>query len=81
MQGRGPERLQLLCLHHAPAIIWHRLLSVIGREDLVDDPHFAGNPDRARHTLEVDAIIVDWTRSRTKVEVMDAEPDIHRDWY
>jgi formyl-CoA transferase len=50
---------------------WHRLLSVIGREDLKDDPRFATNADRVRNETDVDAIILEWTRSRTKLEVME----------
>ncbi|MBV9734352.1 MAG: CoA transferase [Acidisphaera sp.] len=49
---------------------WRRLLAVIGREDLVDDPRFATGLARSQHAAELDAIIGEWTRGRDKHEAM-----------
>jgi formyl-CoA transferase len=50
---------------------WERLLKVIGREELLDDPRFATPKSRFEHREEVDAIISEWTRARDKREVME----------
>ena len=50
---------------------WHRLLKVIGREDLANDPRFSTSEARAKHVDEVDALLSEWTREQTKVEAMD----------
>src|SRR5581483_6582552 len=41
------------------------------RDDLLDDPRFATNRDRVEHIDAVDALIVAWTKERTKIEVME----------
>jgi formyl-CoA transferase len=70
-QGDGPNDYCFIYTTRAGNHHWHRLLSVIGREDLLDDPRFATNADRVQHIDEVDAIILNWTRDRTKIEVME----------
>jgi formyl-CoA transferase len=50
---------------------WERLLKVIGRDDLLDDPRFATPQARADHVGEVDAIIQAWCRDKSKYEVME----------
>jgi formyl-CoA transferase len=50
---------------------WERLLKVIGREDLLDDPRFATPQARADHVGEVDAIVQAWCRDKSKYEVME----------
>ena len=49
---------------------WGRLMRLIGREDLIDDPRFATGAARVQHEAEVDAIITEWTRQHTKEEAM-----------
>ena len=51
---------------------WSRLCKVMGREDLIDDPRFATPDVRVKNDAELDAIIADWTRTRTKHEAMAA---------
>ncbi len=51
---------------------WKRLLEVIGRTDLADDPRFATPESRYEHREEVDRIITEWTSKRTKQEAMEA---------
>jgi formyl-CoA transferase len=49
---------------------WQRLLKVIGREDLIDDPRFATREARGQHEAEIDRIVSDWTRQHDKHEAM-----------
>jgi formyl-CoA transferase len=49
---------------------WNRLLAVIGRDDLKDDPRFATPEERYRNREAVDALISAWTKDRDKFEVM-----------
>jgi CoA:oxalate CoA-transferase len=48
---------------------WPKLLSAMGREDLLDDPRFKSHPDRAAQMEETEAIVTAWTSTRTKAEV------------
>ncbi|MDO9534919.1 MAG: CoA transferase [Bacillota bacterium] len=50
---------------------WEKLLEVIGREDILDDPRFATPETRYQHNSEVDAIISAWTLKKTKYEAME----------
>ena len=50
---------------------WERLLEIIGRSDVLDDPRFATPESRYQHRREVDAMISDWTRRKTKHEAME----------
>ncbi|TMJ60184.1 MAG: hypothetical protein E6G83_20305 [Alphaproteobacteria bacterium] len=47
-----------------------RLLKVIGREDLIEDPRFATREARGQHEAEIDQILSDWTRRHEKHEAM-----------
>jgi formyl-CoA transferase len=50
---------------------WDRLLNIMGREELRDDPRFATPNDRWEHRDEVNAIVTEWTSQRDKREVME----------
>jgi formyl-CoA transferase len=50
---------------------WGRLMRLIGREELIDDPRYATGSARVEHEAEVDAIITEWTRKHTKEEAME----------
>jgi formyl-CoA transferase len=50
---------------------WERLLSAIGREDLIDDPRFSSPENRIDHQDEVDALLSEWTSQRGKREAME----------
>jgi len=50
---------------------WRKLLEVIGRTDLADDPRFATPESRYEHRHEIDEIISAWTRQHTKREAME----------
>jgi crotonobetainyl-CoA:carnitine CoA-transferase CaiB-like acyl-CoA transferase len=49
---------------------WHRLLEVIGREDLKDVPEYAGQVTRIKYVEEIDAIVGKWTKRRTVDEMI-----------
>lgn len=48
---------------------WRSVLEVIGREDLLTDPRFRHNTDRAAHMGAVDELVEEWTRQRSREEV------------
>lgn len=50
---------------------WKRLLQVIGRTDLENDPRFATPESRYEHREVIDEIISEWTKKRTKNEAME----------
>jgi len=49
---------------------WTRLLKLVGREDLINDPRYATPQARFERETEVDAIIAQWTRTQTKHQAM-----------
>jgi len=49
---------------------WHRLLEVIGREDLKDIPEYASQATRIKYVEEIEAIVEKWTRRRTVDEMI-----------
>ena len=51
---------------------WRRLVRVIGREDLLDDPRLKDGEARSEHRDIVDGAITAWTSKRPKQEVMEA---------
>ena len=66
----GPNDYVYLFTSHANPEHWRRLLKVIGREDLLDDPRFATREARGQHEPEIDAMISEWTRRHDKHEAM-----------
>lgn len=51
--------------------IFKRLMLLIGRQDLADDPGLARNDGRAMRSEELDAAIEDWTQTLTLEQVLD----------
>jgi len=49
---------------------WGRLMRLVGRPELIDDPRYATGAARIEREAEVDAIITAWTRQHTKEEAM-----------
>lgn len=45
--------------------------NLIGRPDLVDNPDYCTREGRQAHSDEIDRIVSDWTRQRTKMEAME----------
>jgi formyl-CoA transferase len=70
-KGGGPNDFVYLTTSRANPEHWSRLMKIIGREDLIDDPRFATGNDRAAHEKELDAIIGEWTQQHDKREAME----------
>ncbi|MCH8155187.1 MAG: CoA transferase [Proteobacteria bacterium] len=70
-KGDGPNDYCYIYSTRANNSHWERLLAVIGRQDLRDDPRFATPQGRADHIDEVDAVLEPWVAERDKREVME----------
>jgi crotonobetainyl-CoA:carnitine CoA-transferase CaiB-like acyl-CoA transferase len=66
----GPNDYVYLLTSRANPEHWPRLLKLIGREDLIGDPRYDKATARAEREPEVNEIIIEWTRQRTKQEAM-----------
>jgi len=55
----------------AGSVHWERLLEVIGREELKDDPRFATPEARREHVRQVDTLIGEWMKDYSKLEAME----------
>jgi formyl-CoA transferase len=60
-----------LFMHVSSNEQWYRLLGVVGREDLKDDPRFATPVTRGAHRQETNQVVIDWLRDKTKIEAME----------
>ena len=49
---------------------WHRLLKLLGREELIGDPRYETATARGERMDEVNAMVADWTKRRDKHEAM-----------
>jgi crotonobetainyl-CoA:carnitine CoA-transferase CaiB-like acyl-CoA transferase len=47
---------------------WQRLMTAIGRKDVLEDPRFATFTDRTAHEDEIDAIIAEWAAGKSLEE-------------
>ncbi|HQT77423.1 MAG: hypothetical protein B7Z80_07150 [Rhodospirillales bacterium 20-64-7] len=70
-QGGGPNDYVYVYTSRANPEHWRRLLGVIGREDLADDPRYATPAARAEHRQEVDEMVAAWTRRHSKHQAME----------
>jgi formyl-CoA transferase len=70
-KGGGPNDYCYIYTTRAGNHHWERLLHVIGRDDLLDDPRFADNEARYANRDAVDEVIRPWVAQRTKHEVME----------
>ena len=52
--------------------IYKRLMSLIGRDDLGNDPRLAQNDGRSQHAELIDGAIAEWTAQRDRDEVIEA---------
>ncbi len=50
---------------------WYRLLDVVGRPELRDDPRFATPVIRGAHREETNQVVIDWLKDKTKIEAME----------
>jgi crotonobetainyl-CoA:carnitine CoA-transferase CaiB-like acyl-CoA transferase len=66
----GPNDYVWIMTSRANPEHWTRLCKVMGHEELISDPRFATPADRVKNDPALDAIISEWTRTRTKHEAM-----------
>ncbi|MFJ9377443.1 CaiB/BaiF CoA transferase family protein [Streptomyces sp. NPDC101455] len=52
--------------------IAERVMRLVGRPELIDEPWFATGAERARHADVLDAAVGDWIAQRTRTEVLAA---------
>lgn len=69
-QGGGPNDYVYIYTSAANPEHWNRLLKVMGREDLIDDPRYATPAARTEHRAEVDRIVSEWTIRHDKHTAM-----------
>jgi crotonobetainyl-CoA:carnitine CoA-transferase CaiB-like acyl-CoA transferase len=69
-KGGGPNDYVYVYTSRANPEHWRRLLGVIGREDLLGNPHYETPEARLEHEAEVNAMVADWTRRHDKHEAM-----------
>lgn len=69
-KGDGPNDYVYVYTTRAGNKHWHNLLTMMGRDDLANDPRFLTPQLRAQHSDEVDALLSEWTRTLDKHEVM-----------
>jgi crotonobetainyl-CoA:carnitine CoA-transferase CaiB-like acyl-CoA transferase len=70
-KGGGPNDYVYLTTSRANPEHWSRLMKLIGREELIDDPRFASGDLRVKNEKELDAIIGEWTQKHDKREAME----------
>ena len=56
---------------------WTNLANAMGRPELGEDTRYIDNTNRAKNLDEVDDIVGEWTRTRTKAEVFDTCQRFH----
>jgi formyl-CoA transferase len=52
--------------------LFKRLMELIGRADLANDPDLARNDGRAKRAEEIDQIIGEWSKQRTLEDILSA---------
>ena len=66
----GPNDYVYIMTSRANPEHWDRLLTLIGREDLIGDERYLTPADRTEREPEVDEVIAAWTRGRSKYDAM-----------
>lgn len=69
-KGEGPNDYCFIYTSRAGNRQWNRLLEVIGRTELLDDPRFSTSELRYANHEFVDAMVTNWTMQHDKGEVM-----------
>jgi formyl-CoA transferase len=69
-KGGGPNDYIYVYTSRTNPEHWKRLMQVIGREDLGDDPRFTSPAGRMQREAEVNSIIGEWTKRHDKHEAM-----------
>jgi len=68
----GPNDYVFIMGRNLSAGVWHALLEVMGREDLLGDARYSTAADRAAHRDELNALLAAYCQTRTKHQVMTA---------
>jgi crotonobetainyl-CoA:carnitine CoA-transferase CaiB-like acyl-CoA transferase len=71
----GPNDYVYIMTSRANPDHWDRLLTLIGREDLIGDERYLTPADRVAREPEVDEVIAAWTCGRSKYDAMKAVGD------
>ena len=50
---------------------WELLFPMVGRAELLDEPRFETFIDRREHADEIDSILIDWMKDKTRAEVFE----------
>jgi formyl-CoA transferase len=69
-KGGGPNDYVYVYTSRANPEHWKRLLGILGREDLLNDPCFADPVSRDQREAEVNAMVADWTKRHDKHTAM-----------
>jgi len=67
----GPNDYVYVYTSRANPAHWHRLLKLIGREELIGDARYETPDARSQHEDEIDEMVAAWTRQHTKQEAME----------
>src|SRR3979490_2238054 len=70
-KGGGPNDYLYITTSRANPEHWTRLMKLIGREDLIEDPRFATGDVRVKNSHELDGIIGEWTVKHDKRDAME----------
>ena len=66
----GPDDYAYVFAGEKPVDMWDKLLTTIGREDLIGDERYVSVVERVKRREEVNQIVEEWTMHHTKHEVM-----------
>ena len=50
---------------------WEMLFPMLGRAELLQEPRFETFPERRKHASEIDSILIDWMKDKTRAEVFE----------
>jgi len=70
-KGGGPNDYLYITTSRANPEHYSRLMKLIGREDLIEDPRFATGDVRVKNSDELDGIIGEWTSKHDKRDAME----------
>jgi len=70
-KGGGPNDYLYITTSRANPEHWTRLMKLIGREDLIEDPRFVNGDVRVKNADELDRIIGEWTSKHEKRSAME----------
>ena len=68
----GPNDYVFIHISRSADKHWQRLLKLMGREDLANDPRYSTGKARVEHRDEINAMVSAWCREHTKIEAMEA---------